>query len=63
MLDYKVVGAVEVTQVRKVDKFPIPVRLVYRDQDQHGVEVRNPRMDNWLRFYPCAGLQRYDVSI
>ena len=40
MLDYNDIGAVEVTQVKKVDKFPIPVKLVYKDQDQLGVKVR-----------------------
>ena len=30
----------EVTQLKKVGKFPIPVRIDYTDMDQHGVKVR-----------------------
>ena len=52
MLDYHVVGAVEVTQVRKVTKFPIPVKLVYKDQEQHGVEVS-------MESYSCSGAMYY----
>ena len=29
----------DLTQVRKVTRFPIPVRLVYKDPEQHGAEV------------------------